>query len=134
VKARFYPLWIGITGIAFSVWLMIAEMLKGRSKKNEAEKIKHNELSTTGAPPKQKTSLRDEAGIMLWMVGFLFLVLVFGFWVAIAAFTPLFMYFYGHEDWKTVAVHTVCLWLAVYLIFEYSFKTDLYGGIFGITW
>jgi hypothetical protein len=116
---------VGITGIVFSVWLIIVEILKGRSK---------GERSPTVEPPDQKTNLWGEAIILLWMVGFLFLVLVFGFWVAIAAFTPLFMYFYGHENWKTVAVHTVCLWLAVYLIFEYSFKTDLYGGIFGLTW
>jgi hypothetical protein len=125
VKARFYPLLIGITGAVFSLALMIVEILRGRSK---------NELSAMVEPPNQKTSLRGEMIIMLWMVGFLFLVLVFGFWVAIAAFTPLFMYFYGHENWRTVAVHTVCLWLAVYLVFEFSFKTDLYGGIFGITW
>ncbi|MFB3887322.1 MAG: tripartite tricarboxylate transporter permease [Thermodesulfobacteriota bacterium] len=124
-KARFYPLLVGITGIFFSVWLMIVEILKGRSK---------DEISTTVERRDQKTSSRGEAIILLWMVGFLFLVLVFGFWVAIAAFTPLFMYFYGHENRKTVAIHTVCLWLAVYLIFEYSFKTDLFGGIFGLTW
>ena len=134
VKARFFPLVIGITGIVFSVWLMIAEILKWRSKENKVEKTKRDELSAPVAPSEQKTSLRGEAVIMTWVIGFLFMVLSFGFWVAIAAFTPLFMFFYGHENWKTVFVHTVCLWLAVYLIFEYSFKTELYGGIFGITW
>jgi len=133
-KARFYPLWIGITGIIFSVWLMIAEILERHSKKNKVEKARSEDISAPVEPSEQKTSLRSEAVILTWIIGFFFMVLVFGFWVAIAAFTPLFMFLYGHETWKTVAVHTVCLWLAVYLIFEYSFKTELYGGIFGITW
>jgi VIT1/CCC1 family predicted Fe2+/Mn2+ transporter len=125
---------IGIAGIGFSVWLMIAEILKGRSKENEMEKSRSDELSTTVKPSEQKTSQRGEMVIMLWMIGFLFMVLVFGFWVAIAVFTPLFMFFFGHENWKTVAAHTVCLWLAVYLIFQYFLKTELYGGFLGITW
>ena len=134
VKARFFPLVIGIAGIVFSVWLMIAEILKGLFKENKVDTSKSYDLSATVKPSEQKTNLHGEVVILMWIIGFLFMILVFGFWVAIAAFTPLFMFFFGHENWKTVAVHTVCLWLAVYLIFECSFKTDLYGGIFGITW
>jgi hypothetical protein len=133
-KARFFPLVVGIAGLVFSVWLIIAEILKGRSKENKVETSEDNELSAPAQLSKQKTNLRGEAVILMWIIGFLLMILVFGFWVAIAAFTPLFMFFFGRENWKTVAIHTVCLWLAVYLIFEYSFRTDLFGGIFGITW
>jgi len=62
------------------------------------------------------------------------IILVFGFWVAIAAVVPLFMSLFGRENRKTVAIYTVGIWLAIYLIFAVGMKVPLYGGILGFSW
>lgn len=72
--------------------------------------------------------------MMLWVVGFLGMILVFGFWVAIALFIPLFMPLFGRENWKIVAIYTIGIWLGIYLVFGVAMKVSLFGGILGLSW
>ena len=71
---------------------------------------------------------------MLWVVGFLAVILVFGFWVAMAGFTPLFMRFFGRETWRTAGIVTVSIWIGIYLVFGQAIKAPLFGGALGLTW
>jgi hypothetical protein len=125
IKARFFPLLIVSTGIGLSVLLLISEIRYARFLKKQEGKPQGNE---------PKVTLKGEITMMLWLVGFLAVILVFGFWVSIALFTFLFMTLFGHERLKTVAIYTASIWLGMYLVFGMAIKASLFGGILGLSW
>ena len=117
-----------------SVWLAISEfalLCRPDIKEGVAKDV---ERETAPKPPEQKTSLKSEALMILWIAVFTTMILVFGFWVAIATFTPLFMFLFGRENWKLVALYTACVWVGVYLVFPMAMKVSLYGGVIGFSW
>ena len=134
MKARLFPLLIVTAGICFSGWIVFSEIKRARSPEKEEEKPKGDGLKAAVKPKKQKITPRGEITMILWVMGFLAMILVFGFWVAIAAFTPLFMPLFGRENLKTSAIFTVSIWLGIYLIFGVAMKVPLYGGLLGIAW
>jgi TctA family transporter len=123
--ARLFPFSIAALGVGFSIVLVISEI-----RRREAWGKKGNHAA--GDEPSVDT--KAERGIMLWVLALLGMVLVFGFWVSIVLFTPLFMVQFGHERWKTVAIFTICIWLAIYLVFDTGIQTSLFGGILGLSW
>lgn len=124
-KARLFPQSIAAAGIGFCIWLVIVEIYQGGFwRKREGE--------PQGG--EQEVAAKGERAMMLWLVGLLGMILVLGFWVAIPLFTPLFMLLFGRERWKTVAIFTVSIWLAIYLVFDVAVKASLYGGILGLSW
>ena len=83
---------------------------------------------------KKQGFIVNEVKIMLWILGFLSMILVFGFWVTIAVFVPLFLILFGRENWKLTSIFTVILWLSIYLIFSVAMKVSFYGGAVGLAW
>jgi hypothetical protein len=125
LKTRLFPQIIVIGGIIFSLWLVITEIRKGTYLGNAVG---------TPDPDVQTVSLRNEIIMTSWIILFLLMILVSGFWVAIALFTPLFMRRYGKESWKIVTTFTVCIWLGIFLVFGLIVKTPMFGGFLNLTW
>ena len=135
MKARLFPMLIVIAGLVLTVWLLICEKLFGSpAEKEQAKSQEGKEDVAVPRPAKQKVTLKGEITMILWVLGFLAIILVFGFWVAIAVFTPLFMPLFGKENWKIVGFYTVGIWLGIYIVFHVAMKVPLYGGILGIAW
>lgn len=133
-EARLFPLLIVIAGISLSLWVVITGIIHMHSPDTSESTPKAVDKKTELKPVKHKITRKNEALMMLWVVGFLCLILVFGFWVAIALFIPLFMHLFGHETWKMVTAYTLSTWVAIYLVFTASMKVPLYGGLFGLAW
>ena len=125
---------IVLAGTGLSGWLGFSEMSRKRSPEKKEDEPKKDDPKAAFKPTKPKTTPRSEAIMMLWVLGFLGMILFFGFWVAIAAFVLLFMPLFGRENRNTVAIYTVGIWLAIYLIFAVVMKVSLYGGILGFSW
>jgi TctA family transporter len=125
LKTRLFPQIIVIGGIIFSLWLVITEIRKGTYLGNAVG---------TPDPDFQTVSLRNEIIMTSWIILFLLMILVSGFWVAIALFTPLFMRLYGKESWKIVTTFTVCIWIGIFLVFGLIVKTPMFGGFLNLTW
>jgi len=125
LKTRLFPQMIVLGGMIFSLWLMIAEIRKGNYFANIANPVNTNA---------QAVSLRNEIIMSSWIFLFLLMILVSGFWVSIAVFTPLFMRFYGRESWKMVTIFTVCIWFGIYLVFGFAVKAPMFGGFLNLTW
>lgn len=134
VKARLFPLLIVVAGIGFSAWVLRSEISAARSPEKRKAIPKEDDQRTTLAVDKRKATPKSEAMMMLWVIALLGMILVFGYWVATAVFTPFFMSLFGRENWKTVAIYTAGIWLAIYLIFAVGMKVPLYGGILGLSW
>ena len=135
MKARLFPMLIVIVGLVLTVWLLIAERIFGSSAgKGQPQSKEGKEAEGALKPAKQEITLRGEVTMILWVLGFLAMILVLGFWVAIAVFTPLFMPFFGKENWKMATIYTVGIWFGIYLVFHVAMKVPLYGGILGLAW
>ena len=133
VKARLFPLLIGITGSVFSIWLLFSDIYLARS----LETRESNDDSDRPKDPlkvyREKPSPKREGIMIMWVLGFLGMILFFGFWISIALFTPLFMVLFGREKWQLVAIYTLGIWLAMYLIFTMGMEVSLYGGLLGLS-
>ena len=125
LKTRLFPQMIVAGGIIFSLWLVIMEIRKGNYFANPGN---------SANAEAQAVSHRNEIIMASWILLFLLMILVSGFWVSIAVFTPLFMRFYGKESWKMISIYTTCIWLGIYLIFGLAVKTPMFGGFLNLTW
>lgn len=134
VKARLFPLLIVIAGVILSVLMLIFDSISSTHPGKKRKKAKMDELKTSLESVKQNITPQSEMIMILWVAGFLGMILVFGFWIAIAVFTPLFMPLFGRENWKIVAIFTAGIWLGIYLVFGLAMQVSLYGGVLGITW
>ena len=127
-KARMYPLVLSAGGILFSGWLVVAGLRGKPSKKGESASPKK------ALKKKTEVSVRMEIIMALWLIAFVATILIFGFWVAIAAFTPIFMRVYGHENWKLIGIFTTVIWFSIYLVFNQGMEVELFGGVLGLAW
>ena len=134
VKARLFPMLLGVAGTVLSLWMVIPEMRRVLSPGEKEEELEGGDLESSDEPAKQKATPKSEIIMILWVLGFLGIVLVFGFWVAIVGFTALFMSLYGREKWTYTIIFTVGIWSAMYFVFAISMKVPLYGGILGLSW
>jgi hypothetical protein len=127
-KARMYPLILSAGGILFSGWLVVAGLRGKQSKKDKPASPKK------ALKKKAEVSVRMEIIMALWLVAFVATILIFGFWVAIAAFTPIFMRVYGHENWKLIGIFTTVVWFSIFLAFNQGMEVSLFGGVMDLTW
>lgn len=118
-KARLYPLVISAIGVVFSLWLVVSNW-------------RRKEMAETASG--DRSDLYALKQMMLWVVGFLGMILVFGFWLAIPFFVISFMLLFGHEKWRTAIISAVSIWVAVYLVFDVAVKAPLFGGLAGLSW
>lgn len=132
--ARLFPQLIVIAAIMLSLWQVALGVIRMRSPEKKEDDPKEKDMKADLKPAKQKITPKNEVLMMLWVVGFLGMILVFGFWIAIILFIPLFMRLFGHETRKIVAIYTVSTWVAMYLVFKVSMRVSLYGGLFELAW
>ncbi len=132
-KARLFPLMIGVGGAGLAVWVLGAEITSARSPHKGKAVTEKDKLKAVLKVRKQKATPKSEGIMLLWVSAFVSMILVFGFWTAIAVFLPAFMFLFGRENWKTVAIYTPAVWVAIYLVFHIGLRVPLYGGILGLS-
>jgi TctA family transporter len=133
-KGRLFPQVIIIPGMVLSLWTVVQGFIRIRSPVKleiESDSYKRQkELKRSNHP----ITLKNEIVMMSWIVGFLCLILILGFWVTIALFLPIFMHFFGHESKQIITAYTLGTWGIIYLVFAVSMKVPLYSGILGLAW
>ena len=127
-KARMYPLILSAGGFCFAGWLVFAGLSGRQSRKDKPASLKKK------LKKKSEVTVRMEIVMALWLTAFVAVILIFGFWVAIAAFTPIFMRVYGHENWKLIGLFTTVVWFTIYLAFNQGMAVSLFGGALDLTW
>lgn len=127
-KARMYPLILSSGGVIFSGWLVYTGLRVKRPEKKKSESLKSK------VKKKSEVSVRMEVTMALWLTGFIATILIFGFWVSMAAFIPIFMRVYGHEKWKFIGVFSTVVWFSIYLVFSQGMDVSLFGGLLDLSW
>jgi len=125
---KLYPLLVTCFGIIFSGWQLLV-LLKRLLSKNIAKTPAQRVAIEPVDPTKEKILPGNEHVIMLWLLGFLGMILIIGFWLSMIIFIPFFMIKFGHENRRLVLPYTVCFALSMYIVFELVMKTPLFSGI-----
>jgi hypothetical protein len=132
-EARFFPLLIVVAGIGLCGVVLRSEMsLTGFTEIREGGP-ERDKLKAVLRGTEQKATPRREAVMILWVSAFLIMVLILGFWIGMAVFMPLFMHWFGRENWKIIALYTAGMWLAIYLTFAVGMRVSLFEGILGLS-
>jgi len=131
--ARLFPLMIAGGGTGLAVWVLGAEITYAPSPHKGKAVTEKDKLKAILKVSKQKATPKSEGIMLLWVSAFVSMILVFGYWVAIAVFLPVFMLLFGRENWKTIVIYTMGFWGAIYLVFHIGLRVPLYGGILGLS-
>lgn len=131
--ARLFPLMITGGGTGLAVWVLRAEITYAPSPHKGKTETEKDKLKAVLKVSKQKATPKSEGIMLLWVSAFVSMILVFGYWVAIAVFLPVFMRLFGRENWKTIVIYTMGFWGAIYLVFHIGLRVPLYGGILGLS-
>jgi hypothetical protein len=133
-KARFYPMIITAAGFCFSGFLVIMG-ITGRDTVKDSKKASQKEAAKKkGDAEKPMVTVQSELKMIFWLALFIAIILIFGFWVAIGFYTPLFMRLYGKENWKIVGIFTAAIWLTIFVTFHVGMEVSLFNGVFNIGW
>lgn len=130
-EARLFPSLITVTGTILSAWLCLTEIIHTKNKENRLINGKKKRLTIS---EKSEKTTKSEVIIIMWILTFIGLIMLLGFWVAIGVFIPLFMHFFGRESWKISASYMIGIWFLIYFIFSVTMKLPLYGGLIGLAW
>ncbi len=128
LKTALFPLVISI-----SVFLMTtAELLLSLFGKEEGAK-KGAAIDFKFSEDTDKTVvLRRTLTIFSWIVGFFFLINIFGFSIAVALFVFLYMKIKGREKWGISIIMTFCSWFFFWGLFIWLLDTPMMEGwLFG---
>ena len=130
--ARLLPMAISIGGAVLSAGLLLSRLRQKPINEDEEELPEHTETNQA-EKNEVKTTTRSEMIIILWILAFLGVLLVLGFWLAVAMFLPVFLMVFGSESVKTAVIYTAMVWIVIYGIFHLGIGIQLYGGILGLS-
>lgn len=137
IEARLVPWVVAIPGLFLSVIQFVIDIIdirKGKLKSAQDEKgfVRKKRVKSKVSFSQDKGSTSDEFRkeliMMGWIVAVAALILLFGFWVGIAAFLPAFLRIYGKESWRLTLIVTGCGWAAIYIMFKVVLSVRLFEG------
>lgn len=133
-EARMVPLVVATPGIIMAIVQFFNEVRGGRPVREPVEPNVPNPEKAAPAAESEAPGLslqevkKREILMALWILIVLALILLFGFWVAIAVTLLLFTRLYGKEPWKISLGTMVTGWGIIYIIFSIVLKVPLFEG------
>ena len=141
--ARFMPLTIGIPGILLCLLQIGLDLRRKPLAAGDKDEIKeaeekaaklvgHNvefgQAQVLDAPRDEKEESRREIATWAFFLGFIALILLFGFWVAIPIFLFTFLRFRANATWARTIFLTTFASTAFYFIFAKGLGVSLFTG------
>ena len=124
-RAALFPLAVGIPVLLLTVIELIC-VITGRTETLAEESLGTDfRLSETADP---RLAERRTVAIILWIIGFLLLILLTGFPIAIALFFVMYLRFGADESWGTTITTASVAWAAFYVLFIWLLNTPLHEG------
>jgi hypothetical protein len=152
-QAAMLPMVIGIPGILLALLQIVLDMrsyhqAEGKIDPRTAFEIYMDEITAAtrgmvtmeiGANTQMTTLVEDpsvvgrtrgQRELLLWgyFYGFVGLVLLFGFWIGMAAFLIAFLRFYARESWRLTLTLTLACWATTYLLLVTFLEQILFEG------
>ena len=98
-------------------------------EKMNADWTKDLRLQRPSLEKEEKVGLKKYLTIFGWTFGFFLSIFLFGFHIAIAVFTFLFLRIEGKMGWVKALLMAGLTWATVFLIFEWVMGFGLFEGI-----
>jgi hypothetical protein len=151
-QARFMPYVVGFPAIALcllQLWMdyrdrrTAPEQSDGRSEFEKAEDnvsrmigrkiefdVAHSAMPSEGAELLASDAGSTRREIVLWgcFLGFIFGILLFGFWIAIPVFLVTFLRFQANASWRFAIILTVVATAILYGMFDRVLRVQLHPG------
>jgi len=127
-QVRLVPILVGIASLVISVLVLINELypLPVFSK---IELDLMGSLEEKKAEDERQPASSKMLAIIFWMIGFMALTLLVGFYISIAVFCLAFLKFQENVGWlKSVSV-TVGIWVFVFIIFSVVMELHMFEGV-----
>lgn len=122
IDARFWPMVLGVSGIAVAVVLLVIAITRPAPGREDIERMQRDGVIRVGA-----TLVIAGAFIALWSLGS---VILFGyrievFPIATALLMAALMLLYGHRRWLSLIIYTVSVTAFVYVVFGMLLRIPL---------
>jgi len=123
-KARVVPLAVALPTLALALYQILLEFdVLGQKKKDFNDSAK--------AAEKMETNLKSYRMIFTWILLFIVMLFLIGFFPAIAVFMFLYLKLQGKESWLVSICMPGAALVVVYLAFVFGLHIDFYGGLLG---
>ena len=127
-KLRLVPLLVGIVSLGISILVLINEI-------NPLPMFAKFEIDLMGSLGEKETDNEPQRipskmlAIIFWMIGFMALTLLAGFYLSIAVFCFAFLRFQEKVGWlKSISV-TAGIWAFIFLVFSIVMDLHMFEGV-----
>jgi hypothetical protein len=128
-KERLVPLLVGIAALIICLLVLVDEIhpigLLGR--------LKIDLMSAAGgAVPEERVQHKTAIQLLLiiaWMMGFLVLIFLVGFYIGIALFTFTFLKILAKIGWLKAVLITAIVWCSIFAIFDLTMQLHMFRGV-----
>jgi len=127
-KVRLVPVLVGIVSLVISALVLINELyplpMFGKIELDLMSPLeeKDGENEPQAIPSKM-------LAIIFWMIGFMALTLLVGFYISIAVFCFSFLKFQENVGWLKSICVTAGIWVFVYLVFTVVMELQMFEGV-----
>lgn len=128
-KERMVPLLVGIATLITSLFVLVDEIHPIRL----LSRLKIDLMGAAGGVMPEEPERRETKILLLhiiaWMMGFLILIFLVGFYMSIALFSLTFLKIQGKIGWLKAALITAILWFSVFAIFDLTMELHMFQGV-----
>lgn len=128
-KERLVPLLVGIATLITSLLVLVDEIHPIRL----LSRLKIDLMGAAGGPllgkPEEHRTTVQLLHIIAWMMGFLILIFLVGFYMGIALFCLTFLKIQGKIGWLKAALITAILWCSIFAIFDLTMELHMFQGV-----
>ena len=127
---RLVPLLVGIATLILCLLVLVDELHPIRLiRRLNIDLISAAGGAMLGEPEEHRTPIQLLL-IIAWMMGFLVLVFLVGFYISIALFTFTFLTILGKIGWPKAVLITAIVWWSIFAIFDLTMELHMFQGVF----
>ena len=127
-RVRLVPLLVGIVSLVISILVLINELYPlpvfGKIELDLMSPLEEKEGEN-----EQQAIPSKMLAIIFWMIGFMGLTLLVGFYISIAVFCFAFLKFQEKVGWLKSICVTAGVWAFVYLVFTVVMELQMFEGV-----
>lgn len=129
-RERLVPLLVGIATLILCLLVLVDELHPIRLiRRLNIDLISAAGGAMLGEPEEHRTPIQLLL-IIAWMMGFLVLVFLVGFYISIALFTFTFLTILGKIGWPKAVLITAIVWWSIFAIFDLTMELHMFQGVF----
>lgn len=128
-EARIAPLLFGGVGFVFLTYLLIRDLTRFLGRGADQRAASRSVTASSESVPEDATPVADEVSALVWTIGAVVLLVVFGFVIGMSVAVFAIVWVYARERVGTAVALTVGVMGVLYFVFGQLLNTSLYPGL-----